>query len=252
LFRITGTECGKAHRAEHHEPGEVIPMHRFVKIFGATTLIGVVAACSSNTSPPANPTAAPTDVTSSAATPSDQVSDAPTATRQPPAPSSASPTSPPVEAAHTDPADFTIHPDHIGPLKIGMSLAAAKKTGLIVVEAQDESPFDGGCVGARWKGQSDDVGMVFNGKYGLRALDSFGGQKTPEGIKAGSTLAAVRRAYPHLIWRMDGDEIPESRRTDGDALVDVVKGDGAHYRIDIQKSKVVDVQLESDRSGCYE
>jgi len=31
-----------------------------------------------------------------------------------------------------------------------------------------------------------------------------------------------------------------------------VKGDGAHYRINIQKSKVTDVQLESDRDGCYE
>jgi hypothetical protein len=227
-------------------------MHRLVKIFGATTLIGVVAACSSNTSHLANPAATPTGVTASTAAPDDQVSDAPTATRKPPAPSSASPTDPPVEAVHTEPADLQIHPDHIGPLKIGMSLAAAKKTGLIVVNPDQESPPAEACVSAHWKGQSDDVWMVFNGKYGLRALDSFGNQKTPEGIKAGSTLAAVRRAYPHLTWRLDGDEIPDSRRTDGDALVDVVKSDGAHYRIDIQKSKVADVQLESDRSGCYE
>jgi hypothetical protein len=222
---------------------EVTPMHRLVKIFGATTLIGVVAACSSSTSPGANPTAPPAGATSSTATPGDPVSSAPAATPKTSAPSSASP---------TDPADLTIHPDHIGPLKIGMSLAAAKKTGLIVVSAQEDSPFAEGCVGAHWKGQSDDVWMVFNGKYGLRALDSFGSQKTPEGIKAGSTLTAVRRAYPHLTWRLDGDEIPDSRRTDGDALVDVVKGDGAHYRISIQKSKVADVQLESDRGGCYE
>jgi hypothetical protein len=87
---------------------------------------------------------------------------------------------------------------------------------------------------------------------GLRALDSFGDQKTPEGIKPGSTLAAVRRAYPHLTWRIDGDETPDAQRTGGDALVDVVKGDGAHYRINIEKGKVTDVQLESDRTGCYE
>jgi hypothetical protein len=221
-------------------------MHRLVKIFGATTLIGVVAACSSNTPEAANPTATPNGVTSSTATPGDPASAAPSATRQPPAPSSTSP----VEAAHTDPADLTINPNHIGPLKIGMSLDAAKKTGLIVVNK--ENPFSEGCVGAHWKGQSDDVWMVFNGKYGLRALDSFGNQKTPEGIKPGSTLAAVRRAYPHLTWRIDGDETPDARRTGGDALVDVVKGDGAHYRINIQKGKVTDVQLESDRAGCYE
>jgi hypothetical protein len=228
-------------------------MHRLVKVFGATTLIGVVAACSTNTSPSTNPTVAPTSISSPTATPGGPpASGAPTATRKPPAPSSAPPSYPPVGAAHTDPADLTIHPDHIGPLKIGMSLAAAKKTGLIVVNPDQENPSAEACVSAHWKGRSDDVWMVFNGKYGLRALDSFGNQKTPEGIKAGSTLAAVRRAYPHLTWRLDGDEIPDSRRTDGDALVDVVKGDGAHYRIDIQKSKVADVQLESDRSGCYE
>lgn len=227
-------------------------MHRLVKIFGATTLIGVVAACSTNTSHGASPTAAPTSVTSSTARPDDPASGAPATTPTPQAPSSASPTKPPVVVAHTDPASLTIHPDHIGALKIGMSLDAAKKTGLIVVNAHQGTPFAPPCVGAHWKGQSDDVWMVFNGKYGLRAVDSFGDQKTPEGIKAGSTLAAVRRAYPHLTWRLDGDEIPDARRTDGDVLVDVVKGDGAHYRINIQKSKVADVQLESDRSGCYE
>jgi hypothetical protein len=35
-------------------------------------------------------------------------------------------------------------------------------------------------------------------------------------------------------------------------LVDVVKGDGAHCRINIRKGKVTGVQLESDRTGCYE
>ena len=133
-----------------------------------------------------------------------------------------------------------------------MSLEAAKATGLIVVNARQGTPGPDTCVDAHWKGQSNHVWMVFNGKYGLRALDSFGNQKTPEGIKPGSTLAAVRLAYPHLTWRIDGDETPDAKRTGGDALVDVVKGDGAHYRINIQKSKVTDVQLESDRTGCYE
>ena len=62
----------------------------------------------------------------------------------------------------------------------------------------------------------------------------------------------MRRAYRHLTWRADGYEKPDAQRTLGDALADAVKGDGAHYRINIQKSKVTDVQLESDRTGCYE
>lgn len=220
-------------------------MHRLAQILGATTLVGLAAACG-------NAAAAPAGVTSSAAAPAASASGAPAATPTARASSSTSPTSHPVKAAHTDPAGLTIHPDHIGPLKIGMSLAAAKATGLVVVNAGQGGAGPNACVSAHWKGQSDDVWMVFNGKYGLRALDSFGNQKTPEGIKPGSTLAAVHRAYPHLIWRLDGDETPDAQRTAGDALVDAVKGDGAHYRINIQKGKVTDVQLESDRTGCYE
>jgi hypothetical protein len=220
-------------------------MHRLAQIFGATTLVGLAAACS-------NAAAAPVGLTSSTAAPAASASDAPAAAPTPRAPSSVSPTSHPVKAAHTDPAGLTIHPDHIGPLKIGMSLAAAKATGLIVVNAGQGAPGPDACVAAHWKGQSGRVWMVFNGKYGLRALDSFGNQKTPQGIKPGSTLAAVRRAYPHFTWRLDGDETPDAQRTGGDALVDAVKGDGAHYRINIQKGKVTDVHLESDRAGCYE
>ena len=219
-------------------------MHRLAQILGATTLVGLVAACSN--------AAAPVGLTSSAAAPAASARDAPAATPTPPATSSAPPTSHPVKAVHTDLAGLTVHPDHIGPLKIGMSLAAAKATGLVVVNAGQGAAGPNACVAAHWKGQTDRVWMVFNGKYGLRALDSFGNQKTPEGIKPGSTLAAVRRAYPRLTWRLDGDETPDAQRTDGDALVDAVKGDGAHYRINIQKGKVTDVQLESDRAGCYE
>lgn len=217
-------------------------MHRLAQMLGTAALVGLVAACSTTTTQHKD---APADPTSSTAAPAGTAGDTPT----PPSPS---PTAHPVTAAHTDPADLTIHPDHIGPLKIGMSLDAAKATGLIVINAHQGSPGPDACVDAHWKGQSDRVWMVFNGKHGLRALDSFGDQKTPEGIKPGSTLAAVRRAYPHLTWRADGDETPDAQRTGGDAMVDVVKGDGAHYRINIQKSKVTDVQLESDRTGCYE
>ncbi|SNY64790.1 hypothetical protein [Paractinoplanes atraurantiacus] len=219
-------------------------MHRLAQIFGATTLVVLAAACSNTTTPGAQATSAPT----TAPTTAPATSATPTAS----ASSSASPAAPPAEAAHTDPAGFTIKPDHIGPLKIGMSLKAAKATGLIVVNDGQDTAGPEACVSAHWKGQSDEDWMIFNGKHGLRAIDSFGGQKTPEGIKPGSSLASVRKAYPQLTWRVDGDETPAAKRTSGDALVDAVKGDGAHYRINVQKSKVVYVQVESDRPGCYE
>lgn len=223
-------------------------MHRLAHIFGVTAVVALAAACGTHTDRPVAGSAVPVGPASSA--PAVSSTDAPAATPTSPAPSSAPPT--PVKPAHTDPADLTIEPDRIGPLKIGMSLAAAKATGLIVVNAGQDGAGPGACVAAHWKGRPDRVWMIFNGKYGLRALDSFGNQKTPEGIEPGSTLAAVRRAYPHLTWRIDGWELPAAQRTDGDAMIDVVKGDGAHYRINIEKSKVTVVQVESDRPGCYE
>ncbi|GAA0455995.1 hypothetical protein Ade02nite_04820 [Paractinoplanes deccanensis] len=222
-------------------------MHRLAQISCAATLVALVAACGNGTTGHED-AAAPARPSSSASAPGGSAGGAPTAT---PA-SQAPPTSQPVKETAADAADLIIHPDHIGPLKIGMSLGAAKATGLIVVNADQDGAGPGACVSAHWKGQPDDAWMVFNGKYGLRALDSFGNQKTPEGIKRDSTLAAVRKAYPQLTWRIDGDDIPDAQRVSGDALADVVKGDGAHYRINIQKGKVADVQLESDRTGCYE
>ena len=216
-------------------------MHRYAQILGAAAIATLAAACSTTTphgSAPTSPAVTPPVVS---VTPTD----VPVDTSASPPPASASPT-------HPAPTDLTIAADRIGPLKIGMSLTAAKATGLIVVNAPGDTAFAEGCTAAHWKGQPTDAWMVFNGKYGLRALDSFGNQQTPEGIRTGSTLAAVRRAYPHLVWRLDGDEIPDAKRTDGDAMIDVAKGDGAHYRINIQKSKVTEVSLESDRSGCYE
>jgi hypothetical protein len=227
-------------------------MHRRAHILGATAMVAVVAACGNHPARPQDATAEPVGRTSPSAAPAGSAGDASAAGPAPAARPSASPASPAVKAAQVEPAHLTVHPDHIGPLKIGMSLAAAKATGLIVVNAGQAANSPDSCVSAHWKGQPDHVWMVFNGRYGLRALDSVSGQKTPEGIKHGSSLAAVRRAYPHLTWRTDGDETPDAERTGGDALVDAVKGDGAHYRIDIQHGKVTDVQLESDRPGCYE
>jgi hypothetical protein len=231
-----------------------MPDHRFQEklvntrtplVVAATAAALAVAGCASTGATTAGPgtaaTPGPTATTAArgnAASPAAPVASGRPSTARPP--------------AHTNAADLTIYPDHIGPLKIGMSLAAATATGLIVVNPGQGAPGPDSCTAAHWKGQSDHAWMVFNGEYGLRALDSFGDQQTPAGIRPGSTLAAVRRAYPHLTWRIDGYKTPDAKRTNGDVLVDVVKADGAHYRINIQKSKVTDVQLESDRTGCYE
>jgi hypothetical protein len=224
-----------------------IPMRRLVQILGAAGLVVLASACN-DTTKNVDGLAGPVGGGSSApsSTPAVTVSDAPRSTPTSPAPS----TSPPPPSVRT--ADLVINPDHIGKLKIGMSLSAAKATGLVVVNAGQAGAAADACVSAHWKGRSDEDWMIFNGRYGLRALNSYGNQKTPEGIHPGSTLAALRKAYPQLTWRLDGDEIPENKRTDGDAMVDAVKGDGAHYRINVQKSKVASVQLESDRTGCYE
>jgi hypothetical protein len=222
-------------------------MHRPVQISAVAALIGLTAACG-NSPQHVDGAAAPAGLAPTTAPAPASPAASPSAVPASSKPSSATPTKP----ARTATADLTIHPDHIGQLKIGMSLTAAKATGLIVVSPGQEDVQPGGCVSAYWKGQSEEEWMIFNGKYGLRALDSFGNQRTAEGIRPGSTLAAVRRAYPEFTWRIDGDETPDAERTSGDLLVDAVKGDGAHYRINIDNGKVTYVQLESDRAGCYE
>jgi hypothetical protein len=225
------------------------PMHRPVQLSVAVALAGLTAACGNNPQH-VDGMAAPAGLAPTTASAPASPAGSPSAVPASSTPSSATPTKPARTATAT--ADLTIQPDRIGQLRIGMSLTAAKATGLIVVSPGQDDVEPGQCVSAYWKGQSREEWMIFNGQYGLRALDSFGNQRTPEGIRPGSTLAAVRRAYPQLKWRLDGDEIPESERTGGDAMVDAVKGDGAHYRINITDNKVTEVQLESDRAGCYE
>ncbi|GIE34942.1 hypothetical protein Ait01nite_079870 [Actinoplanes italicus] len=222
-------------------------MHRPVQILVVAALVSLTAACSSGPQH-VDGAAAPAGLASPAASLTSEPAAVPSAVSKSPTPSSP----PPSRTTSTALTDLTIDPDRIGRLRIGMSLTAAKATGLIVVIPGQEDRGPEGCVAAYWKGRSEDDGMIFNGKYGLRALGSFGNQRTPEGIRPGSTLAAVREAYPRLTWRVDGDETTDAERTSGDVLVDVVKGDGAHYRINIQDSKVTSVGLESDRAGCYE
>jgi hypothetical protein len=223
-------------------------MRRPVQFLLAAGLAGLTAACAGG----------PQHVDGLAA-PAGLASPTPSRTASPPASPSAAPSSvppstvPPSKSTRTATADLTIRPDRIGQLKIGMSLAAAEATGLIVVPSGQEDAAPDACVSAYWKGQTREDWMIFNGEYGLRALDSFGNQRTAEGIRTGSTLAAVFRAYPQRKWRMeDSYETPEAERTSGEIMVDAVKGDGAHYRIEVENSTVENVQLESDRAGCYE
>ncbi|MEU4620335.1 hypothetical protein AB0G04_10210 [Actinoplanes sp. NPDC023801] len=223
-------------------------MIRSAQVLAAAALVGLTAAC--NSPQHVDGIAAPAGLTSPSASGQARPAASPSFVPSSGAPSSARPSRPVNTATAT--ADLTIQPDRIGRLKIGMSLTAAKATGLIVVSTGQDDVPPGGCVTAYWKGQTEEEWMIFNGKYGLRAVDSFGNQRTPEGIRTGSTLAAVRRAYPEFTWRTDGDETPAAERTSGDILVDAVKGDGAHYRINIDKGKVTYVHVESDRAGCYE
>jgi hypothetical protein len=223
-------------------------MRRPVQILLAAGLAGLTTACAGG----------PQHV-DGLAVPAGLVSPTAARTTPPPASPSVAPSSVPPSSAspsrstRTATADLTIQPDRIGPLRIGMSLSAAEDTGLIVVRSGQEDTGPDACVSAYWKGRTEDDWMIFNGKYGLRALDSFGNQKTPEGIRTGSTLAAVLRAYPERTWRLeDSYETPEAERTTGEIMVDAVTGDGAHYRIKVKNSKVEYVQVESDRAGCYE
>ncbi|WP_436493547.1 hypothetical protein [Actinokineospora sp. HUAS TT18] len=166
------------------------------------------------TSAPASPTTV--TPTSTAAT------TAPSATAAPPgsgAPSSAVPAP-------------LLGPDGFGGLKLGMSRDQALATKLIT-----DVPASTSC--AVHKLKAGDTGVFISARLGLAAIAYPAGARTPEGIGAGATLPAVKRAYPKL------DAIPSGY------FADVPGNPAARYVLFVDGDKVKAVDLELKAQDCY-
>lgn len=165
----------------------------------------------------------------------------------------------PGASAPQEPAPWptpTVDPDTItnlgplgaGPLHLGMSKAEAAATGAVSGLSGTEGTCggitDGRLVGAMPADDTDLVGQLFfstsTGK--LVIIAATPGQATPEGIRLGSSLAQVKKAYP--TWK--GDEGVGG----GAGLVAVTGNKQAVYRVYVDADQVMELSVQSRVQDC--
>nr|GID89869.1 hypothetical protein Ade03nite_87930 [Actinoplanes derwentensis] len=182
---------------------------------------------------PASPSASPRP--SASASPSAVSSSSPVASREP----SRSPSS----AASVS----VLGPTGLGRLKVGMTKKAALATGLVEASAE-ESRCD------YWRLKADPTGgtlITASSARGIIAITVTGRIATPEGIRIGSTLAQVKRAYTDFTIRaVDAEGGFNGTGTTYAGTKDEYAN--VHYRFGFKDGKVGELGLEHDRQDCYE
>ncbi|RZU49064.1 hypothetical protein EV385_0799 [Krasilnikovia cinnamomea] len=156
-----------------------------------------------------------------------------------PAPSTTPPAAGPKPS--TSPAALVLGPQGLGALKLGMTLEQARATGMIVGYKVED--FTGHCGISKLRGTNATV--FFTPGLGLSSIDMYGGIRTPEGIRLGSSIDGVRKAYP------DWEEIVGGGDT-GYGWADTPGNRKAGYRIDVRKGKVDGVALALEGQKCIE
>jgi hypothetical protein len=176
----------------------------------------------------------------------------------PPTVSSAPPpatTAPPATPSPSAAPSFRLGPDGFGGLRLGMTKAQARATGLVTGLSADDAgacggPGDGHLVGADPSGDHTLHGRLFFSSRSNRlvAMYAFPGVTTVEGLALGDTYDQVRAAYPD--WEsMSG--LGENQ-TNGRGWADVPGNPEAHFRISIADGVVLQLSLDLDRQDCYE
>jgi hypothetical protein len=94
-------------------------------------------------------------------------------------------------AVKSDPS--TLGPEGYAGIKLGASAAEVKAAGLDVDDPT--SPCDGY---AEVKGPKGWAGLLISAKDGVYLISARDPEATPEGVKLGSTLAEVKKAYPQM------------------------------------------------------
>ena len=141
-------------------------------------------------------------------------------------------------------AKLVLGPNGLGALKLGMTRADAVKTGLLVADGPVGD--DAGCnTDYRPKAAGQADAPVFFSDRGLVAFTAYPGVATPEGIKLGSTVAAVKKAYPD--W-----EIMTGPGADGRGWAKVPGNSKAVYNISVGDGEVDHMNLQLRTQNCYE
>lgn len=184
-------------------------------------------------SPP--PSALPTpSATASTTTPSTPTPSPPRSTSASPSPSKSS-------------TPLVLGPKGFGALRLGMTAKQAEATGLIVPFTDE---LTDGCSGYTHLRASETAYVDYSGSTGIEVIVAYPGVRTPEGIKLGSSLAAVRAAYPD--WYVRDSTTDEKVYTDGIGFADVPGNSSAVYRIDVTGKKVKEITLQLKEQNCYE
>ena len=172
------------------------------------------------------------------------------------APPSTTPTTTPTSAPATSPtsprppASITpnLGPTGFGTLKLGMTRQQATGTGLIKSWKSGGTPY--ACAWSTFlkngTGTDNQGTVLFSDETGVEVIVAYRGVRTPEGIKLGSTRAALLDAYPTWIAN------ESDAQHDGHGWVKVPGNTKATYRIVVEHNKVSEITLQDNNQNCYE
>jgi hypothetical protein len=208
-------------------------MRRTVPVLGAIIGLALATGCTSAAQRvdaeafPAGAAASPSAVTPSTTAPT------PSSTPSSPVPGSDAGSTP-----KTERPKIVLGPFGLGALKLGMTAEQARASGMVVTDKETVKP--GVVCGETFRVRGvayPDGGVMYATHLGVAGIPAYGSVATPEKIKIGSTVAAVRKAYPD--WRDGG-------------FADAPGNSTAAYRIEIRDQKVTDIELllKSQGKNC--
>jgi len=145
-------------------------------------------------------------------------------------------------AAPDESADPVLGPAGFGAVKLGASPAEATAAGLVVTDTSRGTGQD--CPKSATLRLPQFPLVMFSTKLGVSAIEAKGAMHTPEGIKIGSKLTDVKKAYPQLKNPL-GDP-----KFNGENFVTVPGNPKAKYRIFVIIDEVRYLHLILANNNC--
>ena len=173
------------------------------------------------------------------------------------APSSRPPTTPRTSKTSTPPEEPSqpkfrrvigpanvLGPTGLGKLQIGMTTKEAEATGMV-----EAGEGEGGCGSWYLKPDVQGDAVVSWSHRGVISINSYDQIATPEGIRIGSSLAQVEKAYDDLTGVATEED--GGSWGDGPALAGQEDKYGdVHYRFVFLNGAVIKMRLEHDQPRC--